>query len=184
MGWDFFLKEFIRNDDVSASSDMKSISEMYDLIWEKFPDAIIWSGVSVFSRGEGGSVYPELPLREKDIEWFYNADKVWIWIKKYGDKHKIISHGLYHLDHSQLSRDAQAMSIIGSCKYLKTDVFAAPYNKFNEDTVKICHDNNIHLVLGADEWKSLEFNKFSPSHKRWYFHSWRYTLDRLKEELG
>ena len=177
-------KLIIRNDDVSASSDMERICEMYDLIWARFPEAVVWSGVSVFSRGEAGSVYPELPLFRHPVEWFYNADKVWIWIKNYGDKHKIASHGLYHIDHSQLSKDAQAMSILGSCKYLKTDVFAAPYGKGDADTEIICRDNNIQLVLLNDKWKSLEFNKFDPSHKHWYFHSWRYDINRLKEQLG
>ncbi len=179
-------KLIIRNDDVSASSDMTSIFEMYDLIWKRFPDAIIWSGVSVFSRGRANSIYPELPLKEKPIEWFYNADKMWRWVfeKMYeGDKHKIISHGLYHVDHSQLSKDAQVMSILGSCKYLKTDIFAPPYGWGNNDMVNICRDNNIQLLLNAD-WKSLEFNKFDSRHKRWYFHSWRYTIPRLKEQLG
>ena len=97
--------------------------------------------------------------------------------------YKVASHGLYHIDHSKVSRQTQEMSIIGSCAYLKTDKFVPPFNKFNKETSDICFDNGIQMCAST-AWKNLEFEKFDPLRELWYFHSWRWTPKQLKEFLS
>lgn len=170
-----------RDDDISASSDKKKIASMYGTIHTLFPNAEVWSCITLFSQNNfRGSVYLDIPFKNKDINWFYkNANS---FMNEY--RHplcKVASHGLYHIDHSKVSRETQEMSIIGSCSYLKTDLFVPPFNRFNQDTLDICFDNNIKIK--TDEWKSLHFNEFDSSHKYWYMHSWDMTINELKGML-
>ncbi len=164
------------------NTDVKKLAKIYGIIHNLFPNANIWSCITLFAGANfKGSVYGELPLKEKDVNWFYqNAN---LFMKEYRHPlYKVASHGMYHLDHSKLSKDAQEMSIIGSCSFLKTNVFVPPFNKFNQDTLDICFDN--HITIKTDEWKSLEFNDFDSSHRLWYFHSWRFTTNQLKDKLN
>lgn len=170
-------KLIFRNDDVSASSNLNDVAKMYSIIRQKFADAEIWSCVNLFSRGDSGSVYPELPLRGHPKEWFYHVDRMW---KNTDSLGKIVSHGLFHAEHGKLDRDAQEMSILSSCRYLKTDVFVAPFSSFNEDTKSICERNGITLASDS-EWRSLESEQFNPKYSKWYWHSWRFTPESFKE---
>lgn len=172
----------IRDDDVSFNTDKKKIASMYGVIHTMYPNAEVWTGITLFAQNNfKGSVYTEIPFKDKDTEWFYrNADS---FMDSY--RHpmcKVVSHGLYHIDHSKVSRGVQEMSIIGSCSYLKTKIFVPPFGRVNQNTKDICFDNGI--TLGHDEtWKSLEHNQFDSKHERWYFHSWRMTVNQLKDKL-
>jgi hypothetical protein len=84
----------------------------------------------------------------------------------------VASHGLIHLDHSRVGYDAQEMNILTSCNLLKTNMFIPPFNRYNEDTVKICEKNGIELLVGG--WKSLKFNEYDPEHEKWYLHPWEW----------
>lgn len=171
-----------RNDDVTVNSDKKKLAGIYGAIHNLFPDAEIWSGITLFAQNNfKGSVYLDTPFKDKDIKWFYkNADSF-----MYDYRHplyKVVSHGLYHIDHSNVSRETQEMSIIGSCSFLKTDIFVPPFNRFNQDTLDICFDNDIKIK--TEGWKSLEHNDFDSRHKFWYFHSWKYTVNQLKDKIN
>lgn len=172
-----------RNDDVNPSTDLEALYDMYEVIARLFPESRIMSGITLFGKwNEKQAVYPDLPLKDHPKEYFYNANR---FLHRHhhviGD---IASHGLYHVKHSKLSKDAQEMSILGSCNFLNTKKFIAPFNDFNHHTQDICQANKIELVNNAMDWKSLEFNKFDPNHKAWYFHSWRYSTKQLKDKLS
>ena len=173
-------KLIIRNDDVSPSSPDCSV--MYKYIKEIFPDCEIWSCVNVFSKSNiSGSVYPFPPFKCRPVEWFYNVDKMRSYTKpKHCDF--VASHGLIHVDHAKIGYDAQMMSIVTSCKYLRTNVFVPPFNSYNNSTENICLQNGIKLIK-PDEWLSLEHNKFNTDHKKWYFHSWRYKEEEICHQL-
>ena len=87
-----------------------------------------------------------------------------------------------HIDHSKLDKSAQTMSIVTSCRYLGVDTFVPPFNKYNDDTVVVCMENGIRLVTRS-HWKGLEYNDFTPDHKKWYFHPWRYTDESFEEAI-
>jgi hypothetical protein len=174
-----------RNDDVNPSTDLENLYDYYEVIARLYPQGRIISGVTLFGRwNETQSVYPsiDLPLKTKDTKWFYNTNRV-----LYRHSHvigDIASHGLYHVDHAKISKDAQEMSILGSCNFLGTSQFIAPFNSYNSDTEDVCRENNIELLNNKHDWKSLEFNKFNPNHKFWYFHSWRFSPKQLADKLN
>jgi hypothetical protein len=173
----------IRNDDISPSTDLERLYNLYECIGRMCPEAKIISGVTLFGVWNNKeAVYPDLPLKTKSNKHLYKVNRVM-------NRHshvigEIASHGMFHVKHSQLSKDAQEMSIVGSCNFLNTDKFIAPFNDYNEDTVDICAENKIELLTKSYYWKSMEHNKFDSSHKYWYLHSWRYSLKQLREYLS
>lgn len=170
-----------RNDDINPNTNLVHIREIYDKINSIHPGSRIISGVTLFSRGGiKGSVYDDIPFKDKPMKWLYDVDSVISNIDKIPGE--IASHGMLHVDHSRLSKDAQEMSILTSCHYLKTKLFIPPFNRFNSVTEEICMENEI-ILIGGENWKSFEFQKFNPDHKFWYFHSWRFTINELKKAL-
>lgn len=171
----------IRNDDVNFNTNPKKLGEIYGAIHSILPDAEIWSVISIFGgRNSKGAVYGDLPLKDKDVNWFYkHSDCV---MGNFGTPlFKVASHGLFHIDHSVVSRQTQEMSILSSCALLKTNLFIPPFNRSNQDTADICFDNDITLVSGG--WKSMDCEKFDLNHRLWYLHSWRWTAEKLKDYL-
>lgn len=176
-------KIIFRDDDICSNTRFDDLDKIYGLIHTSFPNAEIWACMTVFSqRNYAGSVYSEIPFKNKDINWFYKKADSILENQPISPLFKVASHGLYHIDHSKVSRQTQEMSILGSCFYLKSKKFVPPFNKFNQDTLDICFDNDIEIVTNG--WKSLEHEKFNPEHKLWYFHSWRFNLDNIKEVLS
>ncbi len=173
-----------RNDDVSANTNYYQMQEIYSVIKDNFsPDVEIITGVSVYcKRNNTGALYPDLPLKNKTNEYLYDVDAHVIDDGRLTNT--IASHGLFHVKHSELLEDAQKMSIISSCKYLKTNKFIAPFNYYNNITEKICFENGIDLINSKYEWKSLEHNDFDSSHKYWYFHGWRFNKDTFRNKIN
>lgn len=175
---------YFRNDDVNPSTDKKALLSLYWQLTRRFPDCVILSGINIFGReNTEGSVYPGVPFKNKPASWFYKVDSLSCDKICWSRWHETASHGLLHLNHANLSKDAQELSIVTSCEMLNTRKFIAPFNAYNEDTKNICSEYGIELVQESAPWLSLEHNKFDPNHKFWYFHSWRYTNERLLEEL-
>lgn len=169
-----------RNDDVNTNTNLTRLNELYSIIKEFYPYSEIWSGVTLFSEENSrGSIYEKVPFKNQETNWFYTADRFMNRLAI--PKSRIVSHGIYHVDHSKLSKDAQEMSILGSCRYLKTDVFVPPFNAFNHSTLEICQDNDIKLFGGLKGWLSMECEKFNPEHDNWYLHSWRWLPKGLRK---
>lgn len=173
----------IRNDDISPSTDIERLHEIYDCIRSIVPIVKIMSGVTLFGLyNTKESVYPDLPLRDKDNKYLYKTNRV---INRYSHiPGEIASHGLFHVKHSELYKDAQEMSIVGSCNFLNTDKFIAPFNDYNQDTIDVCVENKIELVTKAHYWKSMEHNEFDPNYRYWYFHSWKWSVKKLRGYLN
>lgn len=173
----------LRDDDINPSSNYANIIRTYNVIKSIYKDSTIIPCVTLFSRyNKNGSVYEEVPFKNQPTNWFYNVDKFMLEYE-YVAKENIASHGLFHVNHAKLSKDAQSMSILGSCHFLKTNMFCAPFNAFNQDTIDICVDNSINLINKTYPWKSLEHEEFNPNHKYWYFHSWRFSSQDVKRKL-
>lgn len=167
-----------RDDDINYNTNFYKLYYLYQLISEVFPSSEIWACVTLFSRQNGrGSVYDEIPFKNKPVPWFYDVDRI---LERFHILHKvkICSHGLFHVDHSKLHKEAQEMSIISSCRFLKTSVFVPPFNRFNDDTISVCRENGIELIQ-KDGWRNFEYADFDPSHPKWYFHSWRWETAEL-----
>lgn len=179
----------IRNDDVSANSS--GLKFFYDTLTRLFPESTIYSCTTVFSKNGGKfkqSVYPDLPLKEQELDYFFDVDGVksdyWCVELEYPNL-KLASHGLWHFDHTKVDSQLKKASIISSCRLLKTDIFVPPFNRWDEEMDLICLSNNIQMIKSNEAgWKSFEHNKFDPSHELWYFHSWMWTLEKFKEYIG
>lgn len=172
-----------RDDDINPSSNYEDVICSYNVIKSFYPNASIIPCVTLFSRyNNKGSVYKDVPFKDRETNWFYNVDKFMLEYE-YITKENIASHGLFHVNHAKLSKDAQSMSILGSCNFLKTKLFCAPFNAYNQDTIDICLSNSINLINMTYPWKSLEHEDFDPNHGFWYFHSWRLLSSDLKRKL-
>lgn len=176
---DRIAKLIIRNDDVNPNTQYSHLIDIYSTINSILPDAEIWSAITVFSDfNKKGSVYANVPFKNKDTNWFYKNVEAAIINYKLPSFLKIASHGLFHIDHSKVSRETQEMSILGSCSYLKTKIFVPPFNRYNQDTIDICFDNDIGIRI--DGWLSIEYNDFDINHRLWYMHSWQWTPSKLR----
>jgi len=174
-------KIIFRCDDVSANTDMKTLHEMFMLTLDSF-NCEFWSVVSMFSsETSDGAVYPGAPFKDYPRSFFYSVDKLSSRVFYPG---KVVSHGLLHLDHSQLQFDAQEMSIVTSCNYLNADTFVPPFNRYNEATEAVCRMNNIRLVKFQEGWRCLDREDFDPNHKLWYFHPWKFTIESFRKKLN
>lgn len=170
-----------RCDDVSPNTNMADLHQMYLFLKENF-NCEFWSVVSMFGRSsEDGSVYPGVPFKGQSRDFFYDVDRVNSRLFYPGE---VVSHGLVHADHSTLQFDAQEMSIMTSCNYLKTKTFVPPFNRYNETTEAVCRMNNIKLVKFQEGWRCLDREDFDPLHTLWYFHPWKFTFESFKEKLN
>lgn len=173
-----------RNDDVCSNTDIKKLhNDFYKPIHKRYPEAQIYSCVTLFSKeSKSGSVYPDVPFKDKPIEYFMDVNR---FMGRYEvpDYVTVVSHGTWHFDHSAIPKDVQYCSIMSSCIILKTRIFAPPFNRYNSSTEEICRENGIELLKPEDGWKSLEHNKFDKNHHLWYFHSWRWKAKEFMEHI-
>lgn len=176
-----------RNDDVNPNSDYDQLMEMYDIILEAIPDAEIWTvWCPICKNLNSDNMYPDkdLPIKNQAIDYFYkNADKIGL-PRKDGRYFKMCSHGLIHFNHKGLPYELQEMSIVTSCFMLDTKTFIPPFSEYDKNTEDICAKFGIELVK-RDGWMPLDYHyqNFDPKYKKWYFHSWRYTPERLRERV-
>lgn len=171
----------IRLDDISPNTDPAKLDDLLSIIKNFLPDADIWLGVTFFAKfASNGAVYPELPLKDKSMDFFFNVNR----FMRLADREfngKLCSHGLWHFDHTKSMALAEA-SIITSCRLLESDTFIPPFNKWDYMTERFCSENGINLVKSQEDgWLSFEFNEFDPEKQLWYLHPWRWTPNMLRE---
>lgn len=172
----------VRFDDISPNTNIYKMNYLIKVLEDAIPDLEIWLAVNMFSKSSTvNSVYPDVPFKDKPKDYFYNVDRTFL---PHIFNRKLVSHGLIHCDHSRIGIDAQEMSIVSSCKYLETDVFVPPFNRWNEATELVCKENGIKLQKISDGWLSMEHNDFNPKHDKWYLHPWKWTPEELGDYLA
>lgn len=184
------VSHYFRNDDINMNTNFFELDDIYNAIHDLFPKAEIWSCVTVFSRAnKKGAIYPKVPFKNKPFEYFLEVDRV---CDNYKPPKfvKVVSHGLWHLDHTDITTDLQEASIVTSCNLLGTSTFVPPFNHWNTDTEAICKKHDIQLIKSYENskpnefiWKSLEHNKFDDKYSKWYFHSWSWSREGLVKHL-
>lgn len=178
-----------RFDDISPNTDFDDLAQQLDILRENFNAKFI-VGINILAKSNiVGSVYPNPPFKDRDKMFFYDVDRVINWGKIQSlnlDDEELCSHGLFHIDHSKLSRDAQEISILASCNFIGAKKFIPPFNRFNDDTKDICLSNGIDFINSdySVEWKNLETEKFDPSHQYWYYHPFRICAMDLAEKIS
>jgi len=178
-------KMIFRFDDVCVNADMELINSMTDFLFCRFPDCEVLWGVSPLvndmssEKSEIGKqrIFPKIFNAYSDYRKFYYVDKAGLPVLHH--KAKMASHGLVHVDHRLLSKEAQEMSILVSSSLVKAKVFIPPFNKWNSDTDAICKEHGIELVKFEDGWLCMEYNSFDLNHKRWYLHAREFELSQF-----
>lgn len=170
-----------RFDDVCINADMDLIQRMTDWLFEKFPNCSVIYGVSPLVHRTGNQrVFPEILNAMSDHRNFYRVDQAGIPILM--DERVILAgHGLVHVDHRLLSKEAQELSIVASCSLVGSDIFIPPFNKWNKDTEEVCSENAIQLIKFENGWFSMECNVFNPHWNKWYLHAREWTFEKFTE---
>jgi hypothetical protein len=160
-----------RIDDVSVNTNQAKFEAIAETIRRYVPDGIILAAVSpmvheMTTTDEPERVFPRVLNAMSDHRKFFHVQRAGI--PTFWSEHRInvASHGLVHVDHRLLGREAQEMSIIMSCALLKTDIFVPPFNKYNQDTQSVCDDQGVRLVRFESGWEHVRFNAFNPGKPR------------------
>lgn len=178
----------LRMDDISINTDMKNAIEIAEYAKEMGWD-VIFCVSPLVNKSSDQRVYPKRYNAYSDHRLFYKMTHLGIpefpaWIKR-------ASHGLIHVDHRLMTKEAQEISIITSCYLVATSapvsgkmMFVPPFNKWNGDTMEICKEHNIELVMFESGWTCPEHEKYSESIDLWYIHSREWTVETFKKWMG
>lgn len=169
-----------RFDDVCINSNMELHNSMTDYLLEKFPGCeVIWVISPLARSGCGERVYPKIWNAMSDYRQHYELDQSSPF--PIHPKVQRAAHGLIHVDHRLLAKEAQEMSILVSASLTGSKMFVPPFNKYNADTQEICDTNGIYLIRFANGWLSMEHNKWNAKHQMWYFHAREWTMETFKK---
>jgi hypothetical protein len=180
------VMKIFRFDDVCINADMFLIQAMTEYLYSNFPGCQVMYGISpLVHRMRTGDkvkdqrIFPEILNALSDYRNFFRVELAGI----PDMDHRVIraGHGLIHVDHRLLSKEAQELSIIASCSLVGASHFIPPFNKWNDDTDKVCQENNIELVKFEAGWQSMEHNRYQDHHPLWYLHAREWTLQSFKE---
>jgi len=183
------MKLTFRFDDICINTDMQKANAMAKLLKDRFPSCEVWFCISPLvhdmSQEMGKAkerVFPRILLAYSDHRNHYKVDKCGV--PDCPEGVIVAAHGLIHIDHRLLPEETQAMSILGCCSLIKSNIFVPPFNKWNKITEEICKDNGIELIKFEDGWLSMEHNKYNPNHFKWYLHSRELTIKEFSEWIG
>jgi len=179
----------LRFDDICINTDMKNAIEIAEYVKELGWN-VIFCVSPLVNKSSDQRVYPKRYNAYSDYRIFYKMTD--IGIPKFPSWIKIASHGLVHVDHRLLSKEAQELSIITSCYLTAASLnisqskmmFVPPFNKWNRDTMEICKEHNIELIKFEDGWTCAEHEKYDPYTDLWYIHSREWTLETFKKWMG
>lgn len=172
-----------RIDDVSLNTDQDGLAARMRTILERVPRAhfmlaispLVYSGrVDLAHPDElGERCFPRRWNALSDHRVFYQVTAAGLPPTGIPFAHvvSLASHGLVHVDHRLLGREAQELSILASCSLVGTKRFVPPFNKYNADTIAICREHGIELVQFEHGWRHVRHNAFDPEHSRYYFHT-------------
>jgi hypothetical protein len=181
-------KRIFRFDDICVNADMEAAIQFAEHIRMKIPSAQVIFCISPLVHdmaSENGvtseRIFPKILNAHSDYRKFYKVDNCGIpvfpdWITRAG-------HGLIHVDHRLLTKEAQELSVIASCSLAKASIFVPPFNKWNKNTEDICKEHGIKLVKFEDGWLCCEYNEYNPKHNLWYIHAREFTFKEFSKWL-
>lgn len=181
----------LRIDDISVNISYERLEFLLKKAKDKFPDLTILLAVSpaVFNMkdrdGENATerIFPSILNAFSDQRVFYKVEKIGLpdWLNDISESYgaRLASHGLIHVDHRLLEFSAQEMSILTSTSLLGSEIFVPPFNKYNKDTLQICHDNDIELIKWEDGWKHLSYQHFKDDGSKYYMHLHDFPGDKI-----
>jgi len=156
----------IRCDDVFSDTD----ANVVDVIWDSIKQRHLPHIISITPIGKGESLYHMKPLKQGN-QWINKATGVTPVSKNvdlvetvnYYLRHgsELALHGLKHLDYSKLDSRTQfehvrvGRTMLSDLFGVETCLFVPPFNKYNEDTVKACREQDMIIVPSfyeVDTW--------------------------------
>jgi hypothetical protein len=179
--------KIFRFDDVCINADMELINKMTDFLFERFPDCKVLWGISPFVNDMSNEkseiskqrIFPKINKAHSDHRIFYKVDLAGI--PNLHKKATMASHGLIHVDHRLMTKEAQELSILTSASLVKANVFIPPFNKWNKDTESICDEHGIELIKFEDGWLCMEYNDYIEEQDKWYLHAREFTFENFKK---
>jgi hypothetical protein len=180
-----------RIDDVSVNTDLEALEGILDTIKHYCPFANFLLAVSPMVHdlkhapvADRERAFPRILSAMSDHRNFFKVDHAGI-PEAHGMRGaQFASHGLVHVDHRLMGREAQELSIVTSCSVLHTKVFVPPFNKYNADTESVCAEHGLELVRFEDGWRHVNYNDFDSGHDRYYFHTHDVTTSDLDAWFG
>lgn len=181
-----------RIDDVSVNTDRGGLYALIDTVRRHVPGVKILLAVSPLVHDvshepspDNERPFPKILLAMSDHRKMFSVQRCGI----PGDltcigEDAIASHGLVHVDHRLMGREAQELSIVTSCSLVESSIFVPPFNKWNKDTESVCAEHGIELVKFEDGWKHVNYNVFDPGHLKWYMHTHDTDAKRLGAWFG
>lgn len=171
-----------RFDDVAVVANIDHIGKIMRLIEQEFESVQFILAVSPICESDdttGERIYPKIFNAYSDPAKFFTGNKIGIPDLSILPHHSTAGHGLVHVDHRLLSKDAQELSIVTSCALVKADTFVPPFNKYNDDTDVICQKHGIYLVKFEQGWKCMEYEMFNPEITLWYLHAREMSMEKI-----
>ena len=178
-----------RIDDCSVNTDLGSLGLKVRLLRERVPGCQFIFAISplVYTMHDTATperVFPAHWKPRSDHRVFYDVNRCGLPdlrdLLATGDR--LATHGLVHVDHRLLSREAQELSIVVSSRLANAYLFVPPFNYWNADTEAICCDYNLVLVKYEDGWQHLHHAPWT-ANTRYYFHPHDTTLADLEAWL-
>jgi len=174
-----------RFDDICLNSDIEQATELTQTLQWRFPGCTVMWVVSLLSTIEKDQrVFPSIWKAYSDYKVFYKVKQMGLPNIPSELGVFTASHGLVHVDHRLLTREAQELSIIVSCSLLNTGTYIPPFNKWNKDTEEICKEQHINLIKFENGWRNMKFEKFDPKHDLWYLHHREFTIAELSSWMN
>lgn len=168
-----------RIDDVSVNTNPDNLRGIVGVIQERLPEAKFLLAVSpmVHDVSEEPSAdreraFPRLLSAMSDHRLLFKVARGGVpeYVREMGLP--LASHGLVHVDHRLLGREAQELSIVASCSIVGTTTFVPPFNHWNRDTESVCAEHSIELVKFETGWRHVCFNRFDRSVPgKYYLHT-------------
>lgn len=165
-------------------------------IIEKWKDSRVLLGMSPlacdmsgFSGLKSERIFPSIYNALSDHRTFYNVKKCGIssairkLIEDHGSQIELAGHGIVHVDHRLLGKEAQEMSILLSCNLIGAKTFIPPFNKWNKHTEEVCEEHGIDLIKFEDGWKHLVYEKVSNDFDRYYFHTHDFSYEEFQSKI-
>ena len=174
----------IRFDSVSGNTDFTLLYEKIDFLRSKMNCGVYLSYSPLYhNAAEGGRTYRQILDDLSDYKNFFNVNTCKLHRPK-REGIEIVSHGLIYVDHRLLTYAQQELSILTTRYLVNSKKFVPPFNKYNEDTEKICNKYLISLIKTEDLWSNFDREKFTSQKLQWFTQSYKHNLDQFKEIIN
>lgn len=181
----------VRIDDISDNCDFDKLQSMVDAVLDII-GARIMLCLSPFcsSNATDGWVFPRRLMAVSEVSEFFKMDTMSQRALDFcreqivnSSRISIAGHGIIHVDHRLLCKQAQEISVCISSSIVGSLTFVPPFNKWNSDTEEVCRKHGIRLVKFEDGWRHVLYNKKNDTFLDYYLHVCDMSLEQFKEWL-